>query len=100
MVNTQTYCTVLLVDQGPWARTDPVKGRGGAINVTGLQPGKKYTFRVVGLNGIGDTTRETRSDPHTVQVGPDHSMFFMFVSRLIHMRYHSEIMEIRRYYMG
>jgi len=38
----------------------------GAINVTGLQPGQRYSFRVVAINGVSDITRETRSDPHTV----------------------------------
>ena len=73
------------LDQTPWPRTDPIVGRGGAINVTDLQPGKKYTFRVVGINGIGETTRETRSDPHTVQVGPDHGRNFeySFIARTL-----------------
>jgi hypothetical protein len=77
----------MLSDKGPWSRTDPVIGRGGAVNVTDLEPGKKYTFRVVGVNGIGDTLRETRSNSHTVQVGPDNGKYMLIASgHRTHMR--------------
>jgi len=55
------------VDRGRWNETKPM-GDVEAINITGLQPGEEYTFRVVALNVISDIVRETRSDPHTVKM--------------------------------
>jgi receptor-type tyrosine-protein phosphatase zeta len=54
-------------ERGPWNRTEPLIGA-QSVNVSGLQPGTSYAFRVVAVNGIGETVRETRSDPHTVDI--------------------------------
>ena len=58
-------------DGGPWKQTPSIVAHGGSINVTDLEPGKEYKFRVVSINGLGDTKRETKSDPRIVLVGPD-----------------------------
>ena len=55
------YC----VDRAQWNETQPIVGV-GLINVTGLQHGHRYSFRVVAMNGVPDSVGKTRSDPHTV----------------------------------
>jgi len=40
------------------------------INVTGLQYGSRYSFRVVAMNGVLNSVRKTRSELHTIAV-PD-----------------------------
>jgi len=53
-------------DRGRWNETAAIVGA-GSINVTGLHTGQPHTFRVVGMNGVADIVRKTRSDPHTVE---------------------------------
>ena len=48
--------------------------------MTGLQPGQRYSFRVVAMNGVSDTVRETRSDPKTVRTGEGAVLFIRCVN--------------------
>jgi len=58
---------VYLLDRSRWNETEAIVGA-GTINASSLQPGQRYVFRVVALNGVTDTIRETRSDPHAVLI--------------------------------
>ncbi|ELT99433.1 hypothetical protein CAPTEDRAFT_120325, partial [Capitella teleta] len=50
-----------------WQSTDPEKEHNW-VNVTGLEPGQQYEFRIVARNGA---KQETRSKSKTILVGPD-----------------------------
>ena len=65
MMLEMRYC----VDRAQWNETQPIVGV-GLINVSGLQYGHTYSFRVVAMNAVPNSVRTTttRSDLHTVTV--------------------------------
>ena len=67
MMLEMRYC----VDRAQWNETQPIVGV-GLINVTGLQYGHRYSFRVVAMNGVPNSVRKTktRSELHTITVRP------------------------------
>ena len=74
-VLTLDHCGVLMMmlemrycaDQAQWNEMQPIVGV-GLINVTGLQCGHRYSFRVVAMNGVLNSVRKTRSELHTITV--------------------------------
>ena len=58
-------------DDEPWQRVDPDDDDHTWANVTGLDFGDDYEFRIVAVNGAGE---ETRSEPKTIRVGPKPGM--------------------------